>query len=255
MSLIDNINAKKPIVVLGPMDSESAYLAGLLQNAETEYISGFRFTKGTISGYPVIVVRSLIGMVNNTMAAMISVFRYNPACIIIEGTSGGHNEELHQGDIVLGESFRELGSFYTEHRDEGAGVAHEEWTFPGEEMPVDREIKRVKVLHSDKELLNIASEITNEYGRVVNGTIGSADIWDKEIDRIRFLNRTLGTDCEEMEGFAVAQVCHTFDMPCLGVRVISNSELHPEEIFNEIYGTYSQKFVEKLIQRIAEGNI
>ncbi len=36
-------------------------------------------------------------------------------------------------------------------------------------------------------------------GEVVEGTIGSADVWNNELDRIQFFHERYGTSVEEME--------------------------------------------------------
>ena len=65
-----------------------------------------------------------------------------------------------------------------------------------------------------------------------------------------YLHRTLGTSCEEREGCGVAQVCARMGVPNADIRIISNSEWHPEEEFNEKYGEDCQKFVLEVTRRL-----
>jgi adenosylhomocysteine nucleosidase len=57
----------------------------------------------------------------------------------------------------------------------------------------------------------------------VTGVIGSSDVWNSEIDRIEHLRREYHTSAEEMETAAAAQVAGQFQIPFLGVRVLSNN--------------------------------
>lgn len=240
----------RPIVVLGPMESESVLLIRRLNNHREHSVGAFTFHEGTIDGYPVVICRTYIGVVNSAAATALAIQRYSPLCVIIQGTSGAHDPDLHQGDIVLGENIVELGSFYTQHREVGQGSAIFEWTQPGAEIKVGDRAERVNVLNSDSRILNIAGTVPNPDGKVIRGTIGAADIWNRELDMIAHLRRTLGTSCEEMEGFGVAQVCAQCGVPCADIRVISNSEWHPQEEFNEKFGESCQMFVLETVRRL-----
>ena len=240
---------KKPIVILGPMESESSWLIDRLEHRQERSIGAYTFHEGLIDDYPVVICRCYIGVVNSAAAATLAIAQYDPHCLIIQGTSGAHDPDLHQGDIILGENLVELGSFYTLHRDEGKGSAIFEWTQPGAEIKGNNGIGRVTILHSDGRILTVAEKISYD-GIVRRGTIGAADIWNRELDMIAHLRRTLGTDCEEMEGFGVAQVCAQLNVPCADIRVISNSEWHAQEEFNEKYGEQCQMFVLQVIRRL-----
>jgi len=112
------------------------------------------------------------------------------------------------------------------------------------------EIVKEKTMHSTKELLDIAVKVPYEYGNLVSGTHGTADQWNKELDLVKSFHENLGTDCEEMEGFAVAQVCAMFDVPFLAIRIISNSELYPEELFSVKFAEYCQKYTLDVVEAI-----
>ena len=245
---------KKPILILGPMESESALLIQALEKPHAHGTGIYTFYEGDVNGCPVVVCRTYIGVVNSAAATALAIQRYAPRCVILQGTSGAHDPELHQGDIILGENIVSLGSYYTLHRDKGEGACFSDHSFPGEEIPSLSADERVRVLHSDGRILTAAEAIPYPHGRVRRGTIGAADIWNRELDVIAHLRRTLGTDCEEMEGFGVAQVCAGFGVPAADIRVISNSEWHEQEEFNEKFGEQCQMFVLQVIRRLIAEN-
>ena len=43
------------------------------------------------------------------------------------------------------------------------------------------------------------TKVRYDKGEVVEGTIGSADVWNNELDRIQFFHERYGTSVEEME--------------------------------------------------------
>ena len=101
-------------------------------------------------------------------------------------------------------------------------------------------------------IIDAAAAVPYPDGRVIRGTIGAADIWNRELDMIAHLHSTLSSDCEEMEGFAVAQVCAQMGVPCADIRIISNSEWHEDEPFDEGYGQFCQEFCLDLLHRMID---
>lgn len=231
-----------PIVVLGAMDIEITEIEHALQDAETHTVAGYRFTEGYFEGKPVVAVRCLIGMVHSAAAVTLAIQTYHPSFVLLQGTSGGHSPKLHQYDIVLGENLFATTVFWTPHRDAGQGSKIEDWTYPGVQTLIDGKKGNAVYFHGDEKLMALAEKVPYSRGKVVRGTIGTGEIWVRELDRIRFCHEHFGTDCEEMEGFAVAQVCAQFGVPTLDIRVISNSELFPEEAFSEDTALACQKF-------------
>ena len=77
----------------------------------------------------------------------------------------------------------------------------------------------------DEGLLAAARSVRDRYrkGRVVEGVIGSSEIWNSEIDRIQHFHDEFGTTAEEMETASAAQIAGLFQIPFLGIRVLSNN--------------------------------
>lgn len=239
-----NPTSEKPIVILGPMVCETDQLIAALDNPRESRIGAYPFYEGSIDDCPVVVCRCYMGVVNSAAATALAIRQYQPRCVIIQGTSGAHNPSLHRGDIVLGERLVHTAFFFTPHRDSGAGTDALAWELHGSEIVSVRPDDKTTVLHSDEGILQIASQVANPLGgKVCRGTIGAADVWNRELDMIAHLRETLGTDCEEMEGFGVAQVCAQLGVPCAAIRVISNSEWYPDEEFDPSTGAVCQQFV------------
>ena len=102
----------------------------------------------------------------------------------------------------------------------------------------------------DAVLLAAARQAAASYrrGRVVEGTITTCDSWNCEVDRIAFLRESYGSLAEEMEGDAVAQVCQSFGVPFLDVRIISNSILRNQDPWDLGTGPVCQDFVLALLR-------
>src|SRR6266536_1595819 len=57
-------SAARPIVVQGAMDVEIRKLAGALEQVTEENVQGWRFWRGTLDGYPVVISKTLKGLSN-----------------------------------------------------------------------------------------------------------------------------------------------------------------------------------------------
>ncbi|HET9830453.1 MAG TPA: hypothetical protein VFP91_02035, partial [Vicinamibacterales bacterium] len=97
---------------------------------------------------------------------------------------------------------------------------------------------------ADERLVDVARRVGSSYtkGRVVDGVIGSADVWNSELDRIARFHREFGTSVEEMETASAAQVAASFRIPFLGIRVLSNN-ITDGEAYDRNAGEACQAFV------------
>ena len=239
----------RPILIIGPMDSESELLISALKDHREEHEGAYSFHVGELCGHPAVICRCYIGVVNSAAAAALAIQRYRPRYLILQGTAGAHDPKLHQGDIVLGERMTHLSSFFTPHRDRGEGSAPFSWQHHGSEVPSEPD-REPLYLYSDSAMLEAAQRVAYTHGKVIRGTIGAADIWNRELDMIAYFHETLGTSCEEMEGYGVAQVCSMLGVPMADIRVISNSEWYPDEEFDESVGVYCQEYIMDIIREI-----
>jgi len=244
----------KPIVVQGAMDVEIKTLAASLHNATEEHIGGWTFWRGDIDGYPVVISKTQKGMANAAAATAVAAERYQPAAIINQGTAGGHAPALHVFDIVLGVNAVNLGSFKTGYRARGDGSNHAEWD-PLDLMRsegsagTDPGARTMRRLPGDEGLLAAARSVRDRYtkGHVVDGVLGSSDVWNSELDRIQRFHDQYGTSAEEMETAAVAQVAGQFHVPFLGIRVLSNNITNGEG-YNPKVGDACQEYVREVVK-------
>lgn len=218
-----------PIVVQGAMISETERLIALLESPRLEQIGTWNFWVGTIDGYPVIVSRTNKGTANAAAATALAIGRYHPLAIINQGTSGGHDPALNVYDIVIGTRALNIGAFKTPHRAGGAGTDPRTWQ--PRDLRLDgsaaapNAVQRLAEFAADPRLLASAQAVRDAYrrGRVVDGVIGSSDMWIDEVDYVMHLHRSYGTSVEEMETAAAAQVASSMQVPFLGIRILSDN--------------------------------
>src|SRR6185295_20046292 len=216
--------AARPVIVQGAMDIEIRKLAGAIDHAQEEKVKGWTFWRGDVDGYPVVVSKTLKGMENAAAATVLAAERYEPIAIINQGTAGGHQPDLHVFDIVIGTDAVNLGSFKTGFRERGRGSSFDEW-LPLDLMRSegsagnDPNARTMRRFHADDGLLAAARSVRDRYqkGRVVDGVIGSSEVWNSELDRVQQFHDRFGTTAEEMETASAAQIAGLFGIPFLGI--------------------------------------
>ena len=222
------IKKLQPIVIQGALPIETDRLAKKLTNPSIETLGGWTFWKGTYQGFPIIISKTRMGMSNSAAATALAIERYKPIAIINQGTSGGHDPNLKVFDVVLGKYTTNINAFKTPVLPEGAGSNALAWTEAFDVLPEDEsdpEPIAIRKFAADQDLLAAAHRVKHLYtkGKVVEGTLGSADVWNNELDRIAFFHKNYGVSAEEMEGASVAQIASQFNVPFLGIRVLSNN--------------------------------
>jgi len=216
----------QPIIIQGALPVESEKMASKLENKTIEEIGGWKFWKGTYNGYPMIISKTRMGMSNSAAATALAIERYKPIAIINQGTSGGHDPDLHVYDIVLGKYTTNIGAFRTPKQPVGGGSDSLTWVEAFDVLPTQEsnpEPIAIRKFEGDQELLMAAHKVRYDKGDVVEGTIGSADVWNNELDRIQFFHQRYGTYVEEMEAASVAQIASQFNVPFLVIRILSNN--------------------------------
>lgn len=217
---------KKPVLIQGAMSVETEVLIDAIKNKEKIVLNGYEFYKGKINNIDVVISITKVGMVNASVATILGINEFNPSCVINQGVAGGHALDIHKGDIVLGEFVGNMNSYKTTQRKKGEGVCVDEWNLMTFNEGMDIENEKIS---ADINLLEKAYKFLRENNtKVHRGTIVSGDCWNREADRITWYVSKLNSLAEDMETYAVYKVCKDNNIPVLGIRIISNSELNEE---------------------------
>ena len=243
---------KRPIVFIGALNSEIKYLVEMLESCDIETKSIYKFYKGYIKNYPVVIAKSEVGLVNAASCLTLAIENYNPICIVNAGTAGGIIENRHKKDIIIAEECFNIISSKTPYKELGEGSNSCEWDFMTFTDGGD-DIK--KVYKTDERLLKIALDLKEEYeykhGNVYTGVVGSADIWNREKDKLKYLAEKHDISCEDMELEAVLKVAGNYNLPAIGIKIMSDNELLGEE-YEPAVGTYVQEYTYEYLKELVD---
>ncbi|PKF49929.1 5'-methylthioadenosine/S-adenosylhomocysteine nucleosidase [Enterovibrio nigricans] len=249
------IGAKQPILIQGAMDIETNVLINALDNAKERQRGSWTFWEGDIKGHPVVISRTEIGLANAAASTTLGIELFNPKFIINQGTAGGHDPELYRGDIVVGARSFNMGAYKVEYTEKGKGIHPEQWKNFDVVMRLRKDGELVDYSHYDADDALLAHTLSYadayKHGNVVSGVIGTADEWNREVDRINWFHESLGTSVEEMETSAAALVAEAYDVPFVSIRVLSNTDQHNQD-FDPATAKNCQKFVLDVVDGLIE---
>lgn len=213
------------ILVLAAMDAELRSLLGHLRCAAPCQGTPSA-TRGTLGAHQVVVALTGIGKVAAASCAATLIERHQPGAVLFTGLAGSLSSGLRIGDIVV-------ASRFIQHDLDSTPL------FPRFEVPLTglawfradpawSERLRASAVRSVASLDPEARATLDAIGvgtpAVRMGDVATGDVFVTSAPlRELVRSRVPEAVCVEMEGAAVAQVCHARGVPFAACRVISDS--------------------------------
>ena len=203
--------------ILSALAEEQHGLIDHLQDARREQRAGREFWFGTLQGQPVVLALSRIGKVAAATTATTLIDAFGAQRLLFTGVAGGLGSGVRVGDVVVADDF-------VQHDLDASPL------FPRFEVPLygrarfpcDPDLTRRLREACERGVHRVAPAAT-----VHTGLIASGDRFVAGADEARVLVQRLTEGghpplAVEMEGAAVAQVCHDFGVPFVAMRTISD---------------------------------
>jgi adenosylhomocysteine nucleosidase len=238
--------------IISALPEEQAGLAQLLSNHEhLAHISRrphHGLTRGLIHQKPVILALAGVGKVAASSTATMLIERHKVQRILFTGVAGAVASHVNVGDVVVGNG-------YLQHDMDASPL------FPRFEIPytgISRysgDDNLVAILLEALRAINMPASGPKAF-KIHEGLILSGDRFVSSLAEVQSL-RSLLPDalCVEMEGAAIAQVCHDYDIPFAAVRSISdkaddNAHVDFPKFVSEVAGPLAVKLINELMQRV-----
>lgn len=245
------------IGVMGAMPQEIDLVAESLVGREAAVrIANREYHCGKLGGADVVVVFSRWGKVAAASTVTTLIERFGVDTVIFTGVAGAVSRTLNVGDVVIADQL-------IQHDFDASGTG----LFPRFELPL------IGLTHIPvkERLVTAATESATEFlagwdpkahgydmsPKVHRGTIGSGDVFMADTARLQELELLIpGILAVEMEGAAVAQVCHEYGIPFTIIRTISDKADHTAgvdflQFVGDVARYYSLGIVTGLCRRIA----
>jgi adenosylhomocysteine nucleosidase len=196
------------IGIIGAMKEEVDSILSLMQEKEQTIHYGVKFYTGKINNQSCIVSKSGVGKVNAARSTQIMIDKFNPACIINIGSAGALEPSLEIGDTVISDKC-------IQHDVDITAFGHQKGYIAG-----------VRYIEADAGLVEkckkaIEQSVESKYKTYI-GTVASGDQFISSEEVKEQIHKDFDAWCVEMEGAAIAYVCHLCEMPFVIIRSISD---------------------------------
>ncbi|NQY64314.1 MAG: 5'-methylthioadenosine/S-adenosylhomocysteine nucleosidase [Alteromonadaceae bacterium] len=204
--------------IIGAMEPEVAILKAKLENCQTKQHAGYEFHQGQLEGTDVVIVQSGIGKVAAALATAVLIEHFKPDYIVNTGSAGGFDQSLKVGDIVISSEVRyhdvDLTAFGYEIGQLPANPA----AYIPHPVLIESAKAGIESLTGNNDTNSDVQSIQTLVGLITTGdTFMTAD------DDIAKARKNFPTmTAVEMEGAAIAQTCHQFNVPFVVIRSMSD---------------------------------
>lgn len=201
------------LAIVGALHEELQSLLPHLRESTTTQQAGRRFHEGRLAGVPVVLALCGIGKVAAAATTALLLSRPNVGAVLFTGVAGGLATGVQVGHVVVA---REL----LQHDLDASPL------FPRYEVPMTGRSRFATSPAMSDALLTAARQERDPRGDVIGvheGLVISGDRFVGAATQSQALRAQLPDALAvEMEGAAVAQVCHDFDRPLAVMRIVSD---------------------------------
>lgn len=212
--------------LMAAMPQELQALLDLMPDERRETLAGRTFWPGHLGGLEVVAVVSGIGKVAAATTATLLLQHHRVDGLVFTGVAGGLGACVGVGDIVVARHFvqhdMDASPLFPRHEVPGYGqtlfATDPDWSLALAEAAHDTINNLPTWLSADT-----VAAFQLQQARVHQGLIASGDRFVATGAESAALRQTLPDALAvEMEGAAVAQVCHDFAVPFAAVRTVSD---------------------------------
>lgn len=225
------------IAIIAAMKPEVDYYLEKINSVTYNKVAHVEIWQGIYAEHHIIICQSGIGKVNAAIATTM-IAQYDPAVIINTGSAGALDPDLEIGDIVIADDI-------IHHDVNVTAFGYQLGQVPS--LPL--------AYVSDATYMPLfKKKLAQSAGKIVTGLVLTGDHFVSNSVDVRRLRADFPTaQCTEMEGAAIAQVCHQFNIPVLVVRAISDTAQNDASIlFDEFIEAAGRQSAQVTLSFIAE---
>jgi len=218
------------IGIMAAMPEELQALLDVMPDETMERCAGREFWVGHLHGREVVAVLSRIGKVAAATTTTVLLERYGVSQVLFTGVAGGLGEGVQVGDVVVADALlqhdMDASPLFPRFELPGLGLASlsPPAALTARVRDTVAQVLSPAALSAGGALADVhLAELALGQPRVHQGLIISGDQFIHSAQTCAALRQALPAALAvEMEGAAVAQVCHDFGVPYAVIRTISD---------------------------------
>ena len=223
------------IGIIGTMDIEIKYIKESMEIINKVEYAGFLFYRGNYKNLNIVLCCAGTGKVNSAGCTQILITKFNTKKIISTGIAGSLNPKVKICDIVISNKV----TYYDITK-----LQMKNFLSNQDEFISDEYLKRLAIKAYNKIELK---ECSYHIGKIITGETFVAD------SKLRNSLRTkYHAECVEMEGGAIAHICHMNTIPFILIRgICDNADNYASVVYKQldmIAAYSSSKFLMKLLE-------
>jgi len=214
------------LAILSALPDEQNGLLAQLKNPQQVQRAGRTFWRGQWHGHNVVLALTKIGKVAAATTTATLIEAFGVSRVVFSGVAGGVGEGIHVGDVVVASEF-------VQHDMDASPlfVRYELPLYGGATLACDAALTTLLLIATHAGLAGVTGHFHHnkllDAPTIHTGLIASGDQFVSSVDAAkRVLTDLQAAGFEplavEMEGAAVAQVCHDYGVPFAAVRTISD---------------------------------
>lgn len=252
----------KPIGILAAVHDEIAgLLAEMGPTAKVKRIGLRDYYQGALCGCPCVLVLARMGKVAAAATTVTLIREFDVQAVVFTGLAGGIGAQVRVGDIVVARSL-------IQHDMDARPL------FPRYQVPLlDRSYFDTDTVLSTALMQSATAYLASDFPDAVgtrtrglygigtpgihHGLIASGDLFVNDAHMAQTLAGALpDVLCVEMEGAAVAQICHEYGVSCAVLRTVSDradsaSHIDFEAFLKQVASLYSLGILRRFLAQLA----
>lgn len=212
------------IAIVGAMRGEIDAVRSGMRVDDSGREAGFNWWEGSLEDRPVLLAQAGMGKVAAGACVQRLIDKWNIKAVVVCGLAGGLDDRLRPGDIVVADALMQ--------HDVDASPIFPRFQLPGLEidtlLPPEHMVEAGMAAAAGFLAENpLSSAVLAANGvsspRVLRGLIATGDQFVEDRERAAIVQAIPAALCVEMEGAAIAQVCHLNDVACCVIRIMSDN--------------------------------
>ena len=254
------------IGILGAMLEEVSSIKHLMVIVRETELGGRNYIEGTINSIQVVLTFSRWGKVAASSAAATLIHKFNVEFIVFTGVAGAVHPMLNVGDVVIGDG-------HYQHDMDARPI------FPKYQIPLTQQLLFEPAVADVSKANAAANKFVQKIESIIEpallakysvfkpvvyrGIVASGDKFVADPAVHVDLSYAVGdraTLAVEMEGAAIAQVCHEHEIPYVVIRTVSDKADHSAVVdFQSFVATvasqYSAGILSEYFHELSERNV